>query len=181
METSTPVACSSARQIARRLQLSALALALLAGGVGIGAFATAGAQSNATPVGAGGETEAMDACPDDLYGPDSEPWVRGELYFGTTKDDGTAYSEAEWDTFLDTEITPRFPAGLTVLTGLGQWQSPGETEITQERSQVLIILYPLETARESSALLEEIRDAYETQFNQESVLRADVSPVCTSF
>ena len=122
----------------------------------------------------------MDACPDDLYGPDSEPWVRGELYFGTTTDEGTAYSEEEWNAFLDAEITPRFPAGLTVLTGLGQWQQESG-EVIQERSEVLVILYPLETARESSVLLEEIRDVYETQFNQESVLRVDVAPACTSF
>ena len=182
METSSSVARSSVRQLARRMQLFALALALLAGGAGVGAFASARAQSEATPVGSAAESgaEIMDACPDDLYGPDSEPWVRGELYFGTTNpNDGTAYSEADWDTFLDTEITPRFPDGLTVLTGLGQYL--GDSGIIQERSQVLIILYPLETAPESSALLEEIRDAYETQFEQDSVLRADVSPVCTSF
>jgi Protein of unknown function (DUF3574) len=179
VETNTPVARSSARQFARRVQLAVIALALLASGVGIGAFASARAQSDATPVGAGAE-EAMDACPDDLYGPDSEPWVRGELYFGTTTDEGTAYSEEEWDAFLDAEITPRFPAGLTVLTGLGQWQQESG-EVIQERSEVLVILYPLETAAESSTLLEEIRDAYETQFNQESVLRVDVAPACTSF
>ena len=180
VETNTPITWFSARQLARRVQFAALALALLAAGVGIGAYASAMAQPEATPVGAGAETEVMDACPDDLYGPDSEPWVRGELYFGTTTDEGTAYSEEEWDAFLDAEITPRFPAGLTVLTGLGQWQN--ETgEVIQERSQVLIILYPLETAQESSVLLEEIRDVYETQFNQESVLRVDIAPACTSF
>jgi hypothetical protein len=67
-----------------------------------------------------------------------------------------------------------------VLTGVGQWQQESG-EVLQERSQVLVILYPLETARESSVLLEEIRDVYETQFNQESVLRVDVAPACTSF
>ena len=180
METNTPVTRFSARQLARHVQGSSLALALLAGGVGIGAYASAMAQPEATPVGGVAETEVMDACPDDLYGPDSEPWVRGELYFGTTTDEGTAYSEEEWDAFLDTEITPRFPAGLTVLTGLGQWQNESG-EVIQERSEVLVILYPLETAQESSVLLEEIRDAYETQFNQESVLRVDVAPACTSF
>lgn len=160
--------------------MAALALALLAGGVGIGAYATAFAQGNATPVGT--TTAATgDACPDELYGPDSEPWVRGELYFGTTRDDGTAYTPEEFDAFLDTEITPRFPDGLTLLTGLGQWQGEGDDEVLQERSQLLIILYPQEAAVESSAKLEEIRDLYETQFNQFSVLRADAYPVCTSF
>ena len=84
--------------------------------------------------------------------------------------------------FLADEITPRFPDGLTVLTGLGQWRESATSQIIQERSNVLIILYPLATAQESSAKLEEIRDAYEQQFNQTSVLRADDgTPVCTSF
>jgi hypothetical protein len=30
-------------------------------------------------------------------------------------------------------------------------------------------------------LIEEVRDTYETQFEQESVLRADSEPVCISF
>jgi hypothetical protein len=79
-------------------------------------------------------------------------------------------------------VTPRFPDGLTVLTGLGQWRESATSQIVQERSNVLIILYPPTTAQESSVRLEEIRDAYEQQFNQTSVLRADDSvPVCTSF
>jgi hypothetical protein len=177
--TSTSVAKTPARPLVRRVQMAALALALLVGGVGIGAYASAFAQSDATPLATTGTAAATDACPDELYGPDSEPWVRGELYFGTTKDDGTAYTPEEFEAFLDKEITPRFPDGLTLLTGVGQWK--GQSGIIQERSQLLIILYPEDTAAESSAKLEEIRNLYEQQFHQESVLRADAYPVCTSF
>lgn len=123
---------------------------------------------------------ANDACPDDLYGPGAEAWAQAELYFGTTQDDGYPYSDEEFLNFLDTEVTPRFPAGLTLLTGLGQWQSD-EGNSSQERSQVLIILYPPDPSGATSTLLEEIRDEYEQQFNQQSVLRADTYPVCTSF
>jgi hypothetical protein len=182
MERGNPVEQPLVRNVARRMQFAALALALLTGGAGIGAFGSAFAQGDATPVPASEAVVAdIDACPDELFGPDSEPWVRAELFFGTTKDDGTAYSPEEFDAFLDTEITPRFPDGLTLLTGLGQWQGEDDEEVLQERSQVLIILYPLATAAESSVGLEEIRDLYEAQFNQFSVLRADASPVCTSF
>lgn len=175
MEATVPVQ-AAIRRFARHLQLPALALTLVAGGAGLGAFASARAQSEVTPVAA---TGAADMCPDALYGPDSEPWVRGELYFGTTTPEGAAYSEAEFGAFLDEEITPRFPDGLTLLTGLGQYTSGDE--VIQERSQLLIILYPAETAAESSAKLEEIRDLDEAEFNQQSVLRADITPVCTSF
>jgi hypothetical protein len=160
----------------RRLQFSVLTVALVAAGAGIGVFATAVAQDNATPV-----TQTADVCPDELYGPGSEPWVRGELYFGTTNPETKQpFSEEEFDQFLDAEITPRFPDGLTLLTGLGQWRD-SEGVISQETSKLLIILYPTESAAESSVKLEEIRALYEDQFSQESVLRADASEVCTSF
>ena len=165
----------AARLLFRRVQLSVLTIVLVATGAGIGAFATAVAQGDATPV-----TQAADVCPDELYGPGSEPWVRGELYFGTTRDDGTPYSDEEFAAFLDAEITPRFPDGLTLLTGLGQWRNSAG-EINQDTSKLLIILYPSEVAADASVRLEEIRALYEDQFNQESVLRADAAGVCTSF
>jgi hypothetical protein len=109
-----------------------------------------------------------------------EAWVRTELFFGTARPDGTEVSEAEWNAFLDEEITPRFPDGLTVQTGRGQWFD-GET-IVEERSKILILFYPLEFASESSAEIEAIRAAYEEAFQQQSVLRSDDSrPVCVSF
>jgi len=188
-ETATGSAGSSSRSVVRSVvgpaAGAALALAVLAaGGLGLGraeparlaASAAAFAQDAATPA---AEGEA-DLCPDELYGPGSEPWAQAELYFGTTQDNGYPYSEEEFLDFLDAEVTPRFPAGLTLLTGLGQWQGSDGT-ISQERSQVLVILYPPDPSGETSTLLEEIRDAYEQQFNQESVLRADTYPVCTSF
>jgi len=176
--------------LARPVALAGLAAALLASGAaGWGSTdpiraGVAAAQAGATP--AAGRAQAtpiarppQDPCPDDLTGEGSEPWVRAELFFGTTSPDGTPYSEEEFLDFLDNEITPRFPDGLTVLTGLGQFRD--EEGILQERSQVLIILFPAETAAESSALLEEIRAEYEAQFQQQSVLRADAAPVCASF
>src|SRR5262245_16428958 len=91
--------------LVRRIQSYVLALTLLAGGAGIGAFTTARAHGDATPV-----MQAADVCPDELYGPDSEAWIRAELYFGTTDPDTmTPYSEEEYDAFLDAEVTPRFP------------------------------------------------------------------------
>jgi hypothetical protein len=38
---------------------------------------------------------------------------------------------------------------------------------------VLILLYPRETLRDSSAKIEEIRRLYKTKFEQQSVLRVD--------
>ena len=167
-----------------------LALALVVGGVGGGIVAgllardagsaVVAAQAESTPAtgvapgGAGG-------CFTDSSGEQADLWVRSELFFGAPGPEGTKESEVKWDAFVDTEVTPRFPDGLTVLSGYGQWRG-SSGEISQQSSKVLIILYPAEGAQESSAKLEEIRDAYEQQFQQESVLRAEDSAlVCTSF
>ena len=167
-------------RLLRRVQLGALALTLLVGGAGLGAFASARAQGEATPVG-DATSAAEDPCPDELFGAGSEPWVRGELYFGTSMDQGVGVIPDDFEAFLDTEVTPRFPDGLTLLTGLGQWKGPDDVEPSKMGSELLIILYPQDSAAESSAKLEEIREAYKTQFNAQSVLRSDTSPVCTSF
>jgi hypothetical protein len=173
----------SVSQFMRSLRAPVLALALLAAGVGIGTYGpallkggTPALAQEATPM-----ADAVDLCPDDLFGPDSEPWMQAELYFGTTQDNGTPYAESDFDAFLDNEITPRFPDGLTLLTGLGQWMNPDTGVTSQERSMLLIILYPPDPSGETSAKFEEIRDLYEQQFHQQSVLRADSGPVCTSF
>jgi hypothetical protein len=134
---------------------------------------------SATPI-AAATPVAPSACDAIAPGVGSEPWVRVELYFGTSQPDGEAVTDEEWQAFLDEEITPRFPDGLTVLDGYGQFLNSSDVIIAEE-SIVLIIFVPLEFAASSSDLIEEVRDTYETQFEQESVLRADSEPVCISF
>jgi hypothetical protein len=98
-------------------------------------------------------------------------FARTELYFGTAKPDGVV-DETEFLAFLDAQVTPRFPDGLTLLKGDGQFR--GESgEIIKEESFVLILLYDLESFRESSRKINTIRRLYREQFDQESVLRVD--------
>ena len=85
---------------------------------------------------------------------------------------GSAAPARAIGSFLDECVTPRFPDGLTLLTGLGQFRGSNGV-IVQERSMLLILLYPLQARRESSILIDEIRDAYKRIFLQESVLRSD--------
>src|SRR5438067_2229644 len=51
-----------------------------------------------------------------------KPQQVAELMFGRKGGDRIGVSEVEWARFLDREITARFPDGLTVLTGAGQWR-----------------------------------------------------------
>ncbi len=101
-----------------------------------------------------------------------ECFDRTELFFGSAKPDGSVVSEVEFQQFLDQEITPRFPDGLTLLGGLGQFRDSSGV-ILRERSMLLILLYPGVTRRGSSEKIEQIREAYTLAFQQQSVLRAD--------
>ena len=104
-------------------------------------------------------------------------FARLELLFGTTKSAGGAVTEAEWQAFLDEEVTKRFPDGLTVLTGYGQFRA-SSGNIVKEAAKMLIIWYKPDG--DSEARIEAVRQAYKSRFAQESVLRADGAS-CISF
>jgi len=110
-----------------------------------------------------------------------EPFIRTELFFGTSRQNGPDVTEEEFLTFLKDVITERFPDGLTVLTGLGQFRN-SNGEIIQETSKIVVLLYPKKEKKEKSEKIEEIRNLYKEQFGQESVLRVDdLKPVWVSF
>ncbi len=88
--------------------------------------------------------------------------VRAELLFGR----GAVTDEA-WADFLATNVTPRFPDGLTVLNGHGQWLSPATGRISHEASTVLLILAP--KANDLKARLDAVRADYKKRFHQQSV------------
>jgi hypothetical protein len=99
------------------------------------------------------------------------PFVRTELFFGTAKPDGVV-TKAEFKRFVDEEVTKRFPDGLTVLEGDGQFRG-SDNVIIKEKSFVLILLYPFDTKQKSSQRIDKIRELYVEKFEQQSVLRVD--------
>src|SRR4030095_9824273 len=111
----------------------------------------------------------------------ASPFIRTARYFGRNKPDGTEVSQKEFDKFLSGFVTERFPDGLTVLKGNGQFLN-SEGDVERERSVVLILLYPVAARNEKSIKIEEIREEYKTRFRQQSVLRVDDQlPVWVSF
>jgi hypothetical protein len=111
----------------------------------------------------------------------SAPFMRTRLYFGSNKPDGSVVTQEQFQYFLDREVTPRFPGGVTLMTGIGQFLGSNAV-IQRERSTQLLVLYPSHLALASARKIEEIRSAYKRLFQQESVLRADEpQPQCVSF
>jgi hypothetical protein len=102
--------------------------------------------------------------------------ARLELIFGRAKPDGTSVTDAEWQSFLDREVTPLFPDGLTVLEGRGQWRDNGV--VRSEETIILVIWHASDFGDE--AKIESIRTAYKKRFAQQSVMRVDGAS-CVSF
>ena len=100
-------------------------------------------------------------------------WVQTELFFGVVARDAdaaiVAQREQRWQNFLDKEVTPRFPEGLSVFDVSGQWLSPKRGTIGYEHSKALLILY--QDSPQHRADIEAIRSAWKALTSDESVLR----------
>ena len=77
-------------------------------------------------------------------------------------------SEAQWRAFLDKEVTPRFPDGLTVFDAYGQWLFRGDASPNRLRTKVLVVLH--EDSPQRRADIEAIRLAWKQQTKHQSVL-----------
>ena len=96
-----------------------------------------------------------------------KPALQVDLYFGSV-------GEAEWRTFLDEEVTPRFPDGLSVIDAYGQYRNRRGT-IERERAKLLVIV--VFDAPAHGARVQAIVDSFIPRHGHESVLRVE-RPVC---
>jgi len=144
-----------------RLTLATLSAAILLAGCATPATTTASMQGDATRPA------------------QSSGWIRSELYFAVGDEDGTGIiDDAQWRAFLDGEVTPRFPDGLTVLDGYGQWRFQQDGRLVRQRCKVLVVLHEDGAKRRED--IESIRLAWKRMTGHESVLWAR-GPVDVSF
>jgi hypothetical protein len=101
-----------------------------------------------------------------------------ELLFGRKIDDRIAVTERLWARFVDREITPRFPDGLSVIDAKGQWRDRDRNVIVREPSKLVTIILP--GAAADAERLGEIIEAYKKRFKQQSV-GLIVRPACVAF
>lgn len=131
-----------------------------------------GACTSASPV----PTAPVTALEGDATRPaQASGWVRSELYFGVGGEDAVSaraqtdtISEERWRAFLDHEVTPRFPDGLTVFDAHGQWLFRGTGTPERLRTKVLVILHEDSPQRRTD--IEAIRLAWKQATGHESVL-----------
>jgi hypothetical protein len=93
--------------------------------------------------------------------------IEANLFFGRNIKGGGEVSEAEFRDFVDREITPRFPDGLTIFDANGQFLDSSDLLIKEKTKGVTLIL---EDTSENELAIDEIIAAYLQQFQQESVL-----------
>ncbi|MEV0524564.1 DUF3574 domain-containing protein [Streptomyces sp. NPDC050439] len=102
-----------------------------------------------------------------------DAYTETRLLFGTERPDGGPdVTDKQFMRFIDDEVTPSFPDGLTVQDGRGQWRD-SNGKIERERSYELILLYPTSQAHQRDGLIEEIREDYVKEYAQDSVARLD--------
>lgn len=93
--------------------------------------------------------------------------VVAELLFGRHIDNRRSVSERSFRHFLNSEVTPRFPDGFTLLDTYGQYRSAARQPIVKEAGKYLMIA--LADDKRGIALVREIAEAYKRRFNQQSV------------
>jgi hypothetical protein len=100
-----------------------------------------------------------------------------ELVFGRNIGERLGVSEDDWKKFLDEDVTPRFPEGLSVVDVQGQWRASNGA-LVREPSKALYLI--LDGGPDDAAKIAHIRDAYKRRFKQEAVLLVTHS-ACVSF
>jgi hypothetical protein len=105
-----------------------------------------------------------------------KPMVVADLLFGRNIGGRLGVTEKRWSQFLATEITPRFPDGLTVVDASGQWRDPDRKQIVRERSKLVTIIMPADAQDKLDAIV----SVYKRRFQQQSV-GVVIRPACVSF
>jgi hypothetical protein len=103
--------------------------------------------------------------------------TRDVVYFGRNRPEGGTVGDQEWARFLEEVVTPRFPAGYTVVEAAGHWRGRSG-QVEREQTELITFLYGGgETDRQKVA---EIAAEYKRRFRQEAVLRERL-PACARF
>lgn len=122
---------------------------------------------------AGCASLAPQACP-----PGQQAMLSAELLFGRKIGDRVGVSETDFRRFVDQEVTPRFPDGLTILDATGQYRDNERSRLIREPSKLVLIAMPDETRNRDK--LATIAEAYKRRFSQQSV-GLILKPACASF
>lgn len=92
--------------------------------------------------------------------------IISKMYFGLNSEN-SVISNDEFNSFVDSTITPVFPEGLTIYRTSGQWKNY-KGAIIKEPAAVVEIIHS--DNPETQKLINVIIETYKTRYLQESVL-----------
>ncbi|CAD5266781.1 conserved exported hypothetical protein [Bosea sp. 62] len=110
--------------------------------------------------------------------PGQQAMLSAELLFGRKIGDRIGVSETDFRRFIDEEMTPRFPDGLTILDASGQYRDRERGGLIREPSKLVLIVLPDDAGNRDK--LTAITEAYKHRFDQQSV-GLILKPACASF
>jgi hypothetical protein len=100
------------------------------------------------------------------------------LMFGRNIGGELGVSEEVWSEFVASEITPRFPDGLTVDDAVGQWRDTETARVVKEPSKDVRVVVP--AGADIQEKIDAIVAAYKQRFHQQAV-GVVIRPACASF
>lgn len=112
------------------------------------------------------------ACPEG-----SRQAVLTDAFFGRNIGPRLGVTEAAWRGFVDAELTPRFPDGLSVTDVAGQFRGANGVIVREPSKRLTLVL--TDAAPQRAALAAAVA-AYKARFRQESVLVSE-SAACVAF
>jgi Protein of unknown function (DUF3574) len=116
---------------------------------------------------------------EDLIENDPIPeWIQVDLFFGRNIGEVEGISYEEFQTFVETEITSRFPNGLSTFNTKGQFLS-NRGNLIREASEIVSLI--MEDSQANETAIAEIVTAYTQKFHQESVLIAVNENITVAF
>jgi hypothetical protein len=105
----------------------------------------------------------------------SPQFVATHIYCGRNIPAGGEVSEEQFAAFLETDVTPAFPAGLTAYDTYGQMKT-SEGMIVKQKTKVLLLVH--DNSQASLDAIHKIVAAYRSKFGnpQVMVMTAPVTP-----
>jgi hypothetical protein len=103
--------------------------------------------------------------------------VLADAFFGRNIGPRLGVTEAAWRGFVDTELTPRFPDGLSVTDVAGQFRGANGVIVHEPAKRLTLVL--TDPVPQRTALAAAVA-AYKARFQQESVLVSE-TVACVAF
>ena len=107
-----------------------------------------------------------------------KPMVEAQMMFGRNIGGVLGVTERRWARFLEAEIVPRFPDGLSVVDAAGQWRDAKSGRLIREPSKMVVIVTPQDAGLQER--IGAIVDSYKRRFRQDSV-GVVIRQACVSF